>query len=171
MYSCASDVGNWNPLCGSRKMTRYMDPRRSLPSCAGGLLSMPQPYRISEIDKRYRELLAVLQQQPDQPAAIMPQLLNLATVDDRLHEVANAIGVMWLALGQPDKGLQVLRQMRRLVPEDEVIAHNLTGMAATAAGSRVAAASNDPAAVHAAPDRPGGSWAALRWFNKAVRNR
>lgn len=136
----------------------------------GGLISMPQSYRISEVETRYRELLAVLQQQPDQPAALMPRLLNLATVDDRLHEVANAIAVIWMAVGQSDKGLLVLRQAARLAPEDPVIAHNLAVTTADTAGPRVVAASDRPAAVHALPARPG-SWVGLRWFNKAVKNR
>ena len=102
----------------------------------GGLISMPQPYRISELDTRYRELLVALQRQPEQPAAIMPRLLKLATVDERLHEVANAIAVIWTAVGQRDKGLRVLRQAAGLAPEDPVIAHNLAVSTADTAACR-----------------------------------
>lgn len=167
-------TGDWTATCQNCNLfqsvdvgltqSHFLTPMRD----DGSLISMPQPYRIFELETRYRETLAVLRQQPDQPAAIMPRLLNLATVDDRLHEVANAIAVMWLALEQPDKGLRLLRQAGRLAPEDPVIAHNLT--VADTPGPRAAAAGDESAAVHAPPAGPG-PWVALRWFDKAVRNR
>ncbi|MBI5612847.1 MAG: radical SAM protein [Gammaproteobacteria bacterium] len=170
--------GEWTPTCQNCNLFQSVDSNLSQSHFLtpmrdeGGLVPMPQPYRITEMETRYRNALDRLLAEPDQPASVMPQLLHLATQDDRLHEVANAIGVAWMALEQPDKGVRLLRQAARLAPEDPVAAHNLALIENAETVMTPQAASTAIRPVLGAQTTSVKEWTApLRWVGKVVKRR
>ena len=96
----------------------------------GSLVSLPQPYKVTELERNYRDLLDIARVTESDDAAIVAGLQRLLFVDDNLHEVTNAMGVLKARMGQPRMAKRLFEKASRLRPDDPVVAHNLRHAAA-----------------------------------------
>jgi radical SAM protein with 4Fe4S-binding SPASM domain len=103
------------------KQSHFVIPMRD----SGELHSLPQPYRATELEAQYQAAISALSAENGDRAQYMSALQRLTMRDERLHQVTNAIAVLWLLLEQTDKAVRLLRQGADMAPDDPVIAFNL----------------------------------------------
>lgn len=161
-------TGEWTAPCENCNLVQCIDDRRPeahfiIPMRdAGELMSMPQPYRMSEIESRYQSVLQQLALDPGHPEKMMPSLLRLEALGQELYEITNVIAVSWLILGQTEKGMNLLRKAARRAPADLVIAYNLGVMEQ---GNVLPAANIQPIDGEHPSDRV----TPLRWIGKMIK--
>ena len=170
-------TGEWTAPCENCNLMQSIDARRQeahyiIPLRDGGeLISMPQPYRINDIEIQYQSVLQQLALDPGHPEKAMPSLLRIGALGPELTEITNAIAVSWLTLGQTEKGLNLLRKAARRVPGDSVIAHNLRTMdqGETRPTASPAEHSGTPGNMNDGQSARRGT--PLRWIDKMVKRR
>lgn len=124
-------TGQWLPSCENCNVMQSVDVTLEqshyipLTRDDGRLIPMPQPYRITTLEKQYREWLTALRLGAKTPTELMPALREMLVTDEGLHEVANLLGVLWLASGHHEKGINTLRHALRQAPDDVLIQQNL----------------------------------------------
>lgn len=91
----------------------------------GRLHSFPQPYRITLLEAEFQQVIRELA--ASAPAErLMPSLQRILSHDPELHEVSNAIGVLWTLLGHPDRALRSLEDAAAIEPDDALVKENLS---------------------------------------------
>ncbi|MEE8428696.1 MAG: hypothetical protein V3S33_04250, partial [Gammaproteobacteria bacterium] len=105
----------------------------------GELISLPQSYQVTEVDRQYRSIIDRLLADSSAREQAMSDLLRLATLDDQFYEMVNAIAVIWLTLDERGRGLDLLHKAARIRPDEPIIERNLAQAQTTRGASKTQA--------------------------------
>jgi MoaA/NifB/PqqE/SkfB family radical SAM enzyme len=91
----------------------------------GRLHSCPQPYRITVLEPEFQGVVRQLSA-GESPERLLPPLHRMRTHHPELHEVSNAIGVLWTVLGHPDQAMRALEDAAAIAPDDDLVRDNVS---------------------------------------------
>ncbi|UHD14878.1 radical SAM protein [Thiocapsa bogorovii] len=85
---------------------------------------LAQPYQIGSLDREYRDIYLSVTTGRNPIEESIARLHELLFIDDMLHEVINALGVLWACLGDTEKAAAFFRKAFQLRPDDPKISDN-----------------------------------------------